>query len=200
MAQLPDPLTVRKADYPIETLFLKRWSPRSFSSQPITDSELNSLFEAARWAPSTFNEQEWRYLYARNGDQHWPTFLNLLMPANQTWCKNASVLMVVMSKKTFTQNRKPNPVHTFDAGLSAENLMLQAAAMNIITHGMAGFDREKTRTDLQVPDDYAVEAMIAVGRPGDPDQLPPELREREKPSGRKKIQEFARPGLFTFEG
>ena len=78
--------------------------------------------------------------------------------------------------------------------------MLQAAAMNIITHGMAGFDREKTRTDLQVPDDYAVEAMIAVGRPGDPDQLPPELREREKPSGRKKIQEFARPGLFTFEG
>lgn len=198
MATLPNPLSVRKPDHPIETLFLKRWSPRAMTGQPLTETELHSLFEAARWAPSTFNEQEWRFLYARNGDSQWSVFLDLLMPANQVWCKNAGALIVVLSKKTFTHNSKPNPVHTFDAGLASMNLMLQATAMNIATHGMAGFDRDKTRTNLRVPDDYAVEAMIALGRPGDTEVLPAELREREVPTGRKRVAEIARPGLFSF--
>ena len=198
MAKLPDPLQSRKADHPIETLFLKRWSPRSFSDQPLTDAEMNSLFEAARWAPSTYNEQEWRYLYARQGDAHWNTFLNILLPANQVWCKRAGALVVVISKKTFTKTGKPNPVHTFDSGLATMNLMLQAAVMKIIAHGMAGFGRDKARHDLSIPDDYDPEAMIAIGHPGDPDTLPPELREREVVSGRKKIDEFARAGPFSF--
>ena len=83
------------------------------------------LFEAARWAPSTYNEQEWRFLYAANGRRHWPTFFGLLMEANQLWCKNASVLVVVLSHKVFTRNGNPNPVHTFDAGLASQNLLLQ---------------------------------------------------------------------------
>jgi nitroreductase len=199
MANLSDPLQHRRADHPIETLFLKRWSPRAMNSEPISDSQLKSLFEAARWAPSTYNEQEWRFLYAMRGDAHWQTFLNILMPANQTWCKNAGVLLVVLSKKTFTKTGKPNPVHTFDAGLASMNLMLQAAAMGIVAHGMAGFDRDKARSALQVPEDFSVEAMIAIGQPGDLDVLPPELREREIPSGRKKIEEFARAGAFSFE-
>lgn len=198
MATLPDPLLHRTADHPIETLFLRRWSPRAFSSQPISDAELNTLFEAARWAPSTYNEQEWRFLYSRRDDQHWSTFLDILLPANQVWCKNAAVLVVVLSKKTFTKNGKPNPVHTFDSGLASMNLMLQATVMDIIAHGMAGFDRDKARSGLGVPDDYAVEAMIAIGRPGDPDQLPPELREREVPTGRKNIAEIAQQGRFSF--
>lgn len=198
MAKLPDPLKHRTADHPIETLFLRRWSPRALSGEPISDAELNSLFEAARWAPSTYNEQEWRFLYSRHGDAHWNTFMNILAPANQVWCKNAALLIVVLSKKTFTLNGKPNPVHTFDSGLASMNLMLQATAMNIIAHGMAGFDRERARQELRVPDDYAVEAMIAVGRPGDPDQLPEKVREGEGPSGRKKVREFARPGRFEF--
>ncbi len=198
MSKLPDPLQHRKADHPIESIFIKRWSPRAMSGQPIADAHLMSLFEAARWAPSTYNEQEWRYLYARNGDQHWQTFFNVLMAPNQVWCKNASHLIVVLSKKTFTHNGKPNPVHTFDAGLASMNLMLQASHMNLVAHGMAGFDREKARTALNVPDDYAVEAMIAIGQPGDTDQLPAELREREVPTGRKKVAEFARAGTFAF--
>jgi nitroreductase len=198
MAKLPDALKQRKADHPIETLFLKRWSPRSFSDQPLSDAELNSLFEAARWAPSTYNEQEWRYLYARNGDQHWNTFFNILVSANQAWCNRAAALVVVISKKTFTKTGKPNPVHTFDSGLSTMNLMLQAAAMDLVAHGMAGFDRDKARRDLKIPDDFQPEAMIALGHPGDTDTLAPELREREVPTGRKKIDEFARAGTFSF--
>lgn len=198
MAKLPDPHDHRKADHPIESNFLKRWSPRAMTGEPITDGELMSLFEAARWAPSTFNEQEWRFLYGVTGSKEWQIFFDLLMPANQAWCHKAAVLMVVLSKKTFTGSGKPNPVHTFDAGAAFENLALQGSAMGLVVHGMAGFDRDKARLALDVPDDFKVEAMVAVGRPGDPGHLPPEIRQREVPSGRKKVNEFARPGVFSF--
>lgn len=199
MSKLPNPYDHRKADHSIEPIFINRWSPRAMSGEPISQAELNRLLEAARWAPSTYNEQEWRFLYARRDDQHWKTFFGLLVEANQLWCKDAAVLIVVLSKKTFTRNGKPNPVHTFDSGLASQNLLLQGSVMGLVTHGMAGFDRDKARKELHVPDDYDVEAMIAVGRPGDPDALPEELAEREIPSGRKKIQEFARPGPFSFQ-
>jgi len=198
MARLPDPMTVRKADHPIEHIFLKRWSPRALSGEPISQADLNRLLEAARWAPSTYNEQEWRYLYARRDTPAWKIHFDLLMEANQQWCKDAGALLVIISKKTFTRNGKPNPVHTFDAGLSCMNLMLQATAMGLVAHGMAGFDRDKARRDLNVPDDFQVEAMVAIGRPGDPDKLPEHFREMEKPSDRKKISEFAREGAFDF--
>lgn len=198
MGQLPDALKVRKADHPIETIFLKRWSPRAMSGQAISPDELNRLFEAARWAPSTYNEQEWRFLYARRDTPHWAKFLKILMPANQVWCKDAGVLVVVLSKKTFSHNGKPNPVHTFDAGASFENLALQGGVMGLVVHGMAGFSRDAAIKELHIPDDYAPEAMIAIGRPGDPETLPPELREREQPSDRKRITEFTREGEFSF--
>jgi nitroreductase len=198
VAKLPDPHKHRTPDHPIHDLFVKRWSPRAMTGEVISHTQLHHLFEAARWAPSTYNEQEWRYLYAANGSAHWNTFFNILMDANKTWCKNASHLIVVLSKKTFTHNGKPNPVHTFDAGLATQNLLLQAAEMELVGHGMAGFDREKARHDLKVPDDFAVEAMVAIGKPGDPDDLPDELREREVPTGRKKVAEIAREGPFAF--
>ncbi len=198
MSTLPDPMNHRTADHPIEELFLKRWSPRALSGEPVSQAELNRLFEAARWAPSTYNEQEWRYLYARRDTPAWSTFMNILAEANQAWCLNAGALIVVLSKKTFARNGKPNVVHTFDAGLSSMSIMLQATAMGLIAHGMAGFDRDKARTDLKVPDDFAVEAMIAVGRPGDPDKLPEMFRAGEVPSGRKPVAEIAREGSFSF--
>ena len=198
MSRLPDALEYRQADYPIEPLFLKRWSPRAMSGEPLTEQELNTLFEAARWAPSTYNEQEWRFLYARTGGPHWPTFLGLLMEANQVWCRNASVLVVVLSHQVFERNGKPNPVHTFDSGASFENLALQGAAMGLVVHGMAGFDRQRARAELGVPDDYDVEAMIALGRPGNPEDLPDELQQREVPSGRKKVEEIICDGPFAF--
>jgi nitroreductase len=196
---LPDPLSHRRADYSIEQLFLRRWSPRAMSGQPLSNDELMRLFEAARWAPSTYNEQEWRFLYARRDSAHWQTFLKLLMEANQVWCQHAAVLVVVLSHKVFSRNNKPNPVHTFDTGAAFENIALQGTAMDLVVHGMAGFDREKARAELRVPDDYAVEAMIAIGRPGDPNQLPQELRDREVPSGRNPITQFVREGVFAFD-
>ncbi len=198
MPNMPNAGKTRKAEYPINSLFLKRWSPRAMSGEALSEQDLMTLFEAARWAPSTYNEQEWRFLYARNGQKHWNDFFGLLMQANQVWCNKAAVLVVVLSKKTFTMNGKPNPVHTFDAGAAFENLCLQAADMGLVAHGMAGFDRDKARTQLKVPDDFAVEAMIAIGKPGDPASLPSELREREIPTNRKPVAEIAREGSFNF--
>jgi nitroreductase len=198
MATHPDPLAVRKADHPIETLFLRRWSPRAMSGAAVSEADLNRLFEAARWAPSTYNEQEWRFLYARRDTGHWATFLGILVEANRAWCVNAGALIVVLSKKTFARNGKPNPVHTFDAGLASMNLLLQATAIGLVSHGMAGFERDKARAELKVPDDYDVEAMIAIGHGGDPDELPEQMRAGEVPSGRKKVSEITREGAFAF--
>lgn len=199
MAKLPDALASRKADHDVLDLFVKRWSPRAMSGAPLERSELLRLFEAARWAPSTYNEQEWRFLYAANGGPHWDTFFGLLMEANQLWCRNASVLVVVLSHKVFSRNGKPNPVHTFDAGLATQNLLLQGAEMGLVCHGMAGFNRNQARTQLNVPDDYEVEAMIAIGHPGDPDLLPENYRAMDlEVSGRKPVAEIAAEGLFAF--
>ncbi len=196
MGQLPRAEDHRTPDHPIAPIFYRRWSPRAMSGAPLSDAELNTLFEAARWAPSTYNEQEWRFIYARRDTEHWSRFFDLLMPGNQAWCGNAGVLVVVLSHMVFSKTGKPNPVHTFDAGAAFENLALQASHMGLLAHGMMGFDRERAREALGVPDDYAVEAMIALGHPGDPDLLPPELRQREVPSGRKPIREITREGRF----
>ena len=198
MATLPSGREHRTPDYPIETLFIDRWSPRSMSGEPLADAELMRLFEAARWAPSTYNEQEWRFLYAHRDTPHWPAFFGLLVEANQAWCDKAAVLIVVLSHKVFARNGKPNPVHTFDTGAAFENLALQGTAMGLVVHGMAGFDRGKARATLRVPDDYEVEAMVAVGHRGDPAALPPELQTREMPSGRQAVSEIVREGPFAF--
>jgi len=199
MSQLPNPEEHRKADYPIEKLFLQRWSPRAMSGESLSEQELRTLFEAARWAPSTYNEQEWRFLYARRDTPQWPVFFDLLMEANQAWCSRAAVLAVVLARKTFTHNGKPNAVHLFDAGSAWENLALQAAAMRLVAHGMAGFDFEKARVELRVPDHFAVAAMFALGRRGNPDELPPALRERETITNRRPVSESICEGPFAFE-
>ncbi len=187
----------RKADHPIEPIFLRRWSPRAMSGEPLSEEELLTLFEAARWAPSTFNEQEWRFLYARRDTPQWPLFFNLLMEANQAWCKRAAVLVVVLARKVFAKTGKPNPVHLFDAGSAWENLALQAATMGLVAHGMMGFDFEKARAALGVPDSFAVAAMLALGRPGDPADLPPVLRERETLTDRRPVGESICEGPYN---
>jgi nitroreductase len=198
MGKLPPTDGYRQPDQPIERLMVQRWSPRAMSGEPLRDDELLALFEAARWAPSTFNEQEWRFLFARRGSSWWDTFFGLLSPGNQEWCHRAAVLVVVLSHKVFTRDGSPNPVHTFDAGLATQNLFLQAAAMGLVAHGLAGFDREKTRRELGVPEDYEIEAMVALGRPGDPGDLPQRLLDRERPSERKPVSQIVREGDFDF--
>jgi nitroreductase len=168
------------------------------SGEPIDRETLWTLFEAARWAPSTYNEQEWRFLYAHRETEHWPLFFELLVEANQAWCSQAAVLVVVASHKFFARNGKPNPVHTFDSGAAFQNLSLQGTLMDLVVHGMAGFNRSMARSKLAIPDPYEVEAMIAIGRPGDPAGLPDSLREREVPSGRKPVGEIVCEGRFDF--
>jgi nitroreductase len=199
MTTLPDPLEHRTADHPIEELFLRRWSPRAMSGAAISEKDLDRLFEAARWAPSTYNEQEWRFLFATNGSDEWPLFFGLLTEANQAWCKNAGVLIVGLSATTFSKNGKPNPVHTLDCGLAVENLLLQGASMGLVCHGMAGFDRSKARVALEVPEDFDVEVMLAIGHPGDINDLPENYREMDRnPTGRKPLDEIRRRGKFAF--
>ena len=196
--QLPEGEEYRKANHPIESLFLRRWSPRAMSGEAITREEMLSLFEAARWAPSTYNEQEWHFLYALRDKPDWPLFFDLLVEGNRVWCERAALLCVITAHKVFRRNGRPNPVHVFDAGLAFENLALQGAAMGLVIHGMAGFDFEKARDTLRVPEDYAICAMFAVGRPGNLNTLPASLREGEKPSQRKAVGEIICEGRFAF--
>jgi nitroreductase len=198
MAKLQDATEVRKPDRPIDPIFLRRWSPRAMTGAAVSAEDLATLFEAARWAPSTYNEQEWRFLYAHREGAHWQTFFDLLAEGNRAWCDKAGVLVVVLSHTVFARNGKPNPVHTYDAGAAWENLALQGCSMGLVVHGMMGFDSEAARSVLAVPDDYAVEAMIAIGHPGDPATLPEALRKIEVPSQRKPVAELVREGKFSF--
>ena len=157
---------IRKADYPIDSVFLDRWSPRAMSGEPITEEELLTLFEAARWAPSSFNNQPWRILYARRDTPHWPLFFNLLVEFNQSWAKHAAALVLFVSKKTFDHNGEPAATHSFDTGAAWENFALQGALKGLVIHGMQGFDYDKARTALNIPEGFTVEAMAVIGKPG----------------------------------
>lgn len=195
-AQGIDISTYRQPEYPIEQLFLNRWSPRAMSGEELSDAELMPLFEAAKWAPSSYNNQPWRFLYARRNTPHWAQFFDLMITGNQNWAKNAAVLVVIISKTTFDHDGNPSPTHTFDTGAAWANLALQATLRGLVTHGMQGFDYDKARQVLQVPADYTVEAMVAIGKPGNKDDLPERLRQREVPSGRKHLAEIVWEGPF----
>ena len=198
MAKLLDATEIRTPDRPIDPIFLRRWSPRAMTGAPVGADDLATVFEAARWAPSTYNEQEWRFLYAHRAGPHWQTFFDLLAEGNRAWCDKAGVLIVVLSHRVFARNGKPNRVHTFDAGAAWENLALQGCSMGLVVHGMMGFDYDRAKSALAVPDDYAVEAMVALGHPGEPSTLPESLRKIEAPSQRKPVAELVREGQFSF--
>jgi len=186
----------RIAEHKILDLILNRWSPRAMSGEAISNEELMSLFEAARWAPSSFDNQPWRFIYATRDSKHWNTFFNLLGDFNQSWCKNASVLMVVISADNFSLNNKPSRTHSFDTGAAWENLALQGYSQGLVVHGMEGFDYDRAKKELNIPADYTVEAMIAIGKPGPITVLPEALQKREELSDRKKIEEFVFEGEF----
>ncbi|MBV9673614.1 MAG: nitroreductase family protein [Verrucomicrobia bacterium] len=186
----------RQADHPVEKIFLDRWSPRAMSGDSISQEELLTLFEAARWAPSSYNNQPWRFLYAHRDTPEWPAFLDLLVDANKIWAKNAAVLVLIVSKKTFDHNSKPSITHSFDAGAAWGSLALQASQSGLVTHGMQGFDYDKAKTVLQIPDEFQVEAMVAIGRPGRKEDLPPEVQERETPNGRRPLAASIFEGAF----
>ena len=189
----------RKPDFDVDEIFLNRWSPRSMSGDEISREVLFSLFEAARWAPSSNNNQPWRFLYARRNTDYWPIFFDLLTEQNKIWAKNAAALIVVISKTTFDYNEKPARTHSYDAGAAWENLALQGSLKGLVVHGMQGFDYDKAKRALNIPDVFQVEAMIAIGKPGKKEDLPESLQEREMPSPREKLSEIVMEGSFTSE-
>jgi nitroreductase len=186
----------RMPDYPVHELIINRVSSRAFSQEPMTQGELMSLFEAARWAQSSYNEQPWRLIYAQRDTPAWSTFLSLLVPFNLMWAQHASYLVLVISKNNLEKTGKLNKPHSFDTGAALENMSLQGTAMGIIVHGMSGFDYDRAKSMLNIPDDYTIEALFAVGKRGSSENLSPELQEREKPSSRKKIAEFVFKDTF----
>ncbi len=188
----------RKADHPIDKLFLDRWSPRAMTGETIPQAELTVLFEAARWAPSSYNNQPWRFLYARRDSEHWQLFFDLLVEFNQGWTRNAAALVLFVSKTTFEMNGEPSVTHSFDTGAAWENFALQGWLNGLVVHGMQGFDYDRARTALNIPEGFQVEAMAAVGRPSDPEKLPADLREKESPSDRRKLEQTICEGPFCF--
>jgi nitroreductase len=189
---------IRKADFPIEPLLLDRWSPRAMSGEEISEEELMRLFEAARWAPSSFNAQQWRAMYARRGTEYWQAFLDLLVDANKTWAKNAAVLVVFISRKIFDHDGEPSRTHSYDTGAAWQNFALQGFRQGLVVHGMEGFDYERARVELRIPDEFQVEATAAVGRPAPKEVLPEKLQKRETPNDRRKLTESICEGPFRF--
>jgi len=182
--------------FPIHDLFARRWSPRAFDERPVETQLLRSLFEAARWAPSSNNEQPWRFIVASKEHQtDWNRLFECLAEGNRRWAFRAPVLVLSVASMYFEDDGKPNRHALHDTGLATENLVLQATASGLVAHQMAGFDLEKARADLLIPSGYEPVAMIAVGYPGDPAVLTERLRERElRPRTRRPIAEW------TFRG
>ena len=191
--------TGRKTDHPISSIFTERWSPRAFTGEAIPDEILFSVFEAAHWAPSGSNAQPWRFIFSRRDSSSWENFQNFLNPNNRLWAEKASALILIVSKKTVVRNGQaaPSNSHSFDAGAAWQNLSLQAFLLGWHTHGMGGFDHEKARLSLKVPDDFAVEAVIALGKQADKSTLPPELQERETPNTRHPLKDLVWEGSFS---
>lgn len=166
------------------------------SGEELNDQDIMSLFEAARWAPSSFNNQPWRFIYAKRNTQHWDRLFSLLYEGNKVWAVNAAVLVVVISRKNFEYDERPSITHQLDAGAAWENLALEASLHGIVTHGMEGFDYKKARLDLGISDNFDVMAMIAIGKRGPKENLPLKLQEREFPNDRKPLADIVMEGYF----
>ncbi len=192
----PEVQNARSMTFEINDIIVNRWSPRSFVPSEISDKELFSLFESARWAPSSSNSQPWRFIYAKRDSPNWNDFFNFLIDFNKQWCANASALVIIVSRKNYENNGQPSVTHQFDTGAAWENLAIQAVSQGLVTHAMGGFDYVKAKATLEVPDDYDVLAMVAIGKRGPKDKLSPELQARETPNTRKPLSEIVMDGKF----
>lgn len=189
-------LEARTTGHPVHPMLLGRWSPRAMTGEAISDEDLMTLFDAARWAPSSYNEQPWRFIYAKRDTPEWDALFGLLGEWNQGWCKQASALVVILSSKFFKLNGKPNVNHSFDTGSAWMSMAIQGASMGLVVHGMAGFDFDRAASELGVPDSFAVEAMCAVGVLADPSSLPEDLASQEVPSDRNPLVTSVMHGRF----
>jgi nitroreductase len=184
-------------NFPVHDLIRDRWSPRAFASKSVEPAVLASLFEAARWAPSSNNEQPWAYLVATKDDtENFAKTLRVLVEFNAAWAKEAPVLMIAVSRLNF-QNGTPNRNAFYDTGAATALLSVEATARGLAVHQMAGFDHAKAKKVFEISDDCEPIAAIAIGYPGDPNSLPEKLRDREvAPRTRKPLSEFVMSGRW----
>ncbi|WP_417669550.1 nitroreductase family protein [Roseibium sp.] len=189
----------RTADHPVDPLFVGRWSPRAFDASEMPKADLETILEAARWAPSAFNIQPWRFVYALRGGENWDKLVDLLNPFNKDWAKHASALVFLFSDTLVDKSdgdTRPSGTHSFDAGAAWAHAALQASALGYHTHAMAGLVHEDIPAALNVPERLTVEIAFAIGRRGDIATLPEGLQARELPSPRKRLSETAFEGSF----
>jgi nitroreductase len=184
--------------YPIDDLLQKRWSPVAFSDQRVEQEKLCSVLEAARWAASSFNEQPWSFIVATKENQaQFDRLLSCLAEGNQQWAHNAPVLMISVAKLHFERNGVANRHAFHDVGAAAASLAIQATALGLFIHQMAGFDVEKARELFSIPEGHEPVAAIALGYKGDPSHLPEKLYQRElAPRTRKPLEKFVFSGSW----
>ena len=182
----------RTPDCEVDSMFTDRWSPRAFLPDPLSEHQIKSLFEAARWAPSCFNEQPWLFVYATEPEQR-EKLVSALVPKNQRWAAKCPMLMFVLARKKFQQGGRDNRHAPYDAGAAWMALALQARRLGLYAHAMAGFSQDKAYDVLGVSrDEYHVMAAIAVGRKNEnAEDLPDDLRAMESPNTRKPPSEVA---------
>ncbi len=179
------------ADAPVEGLIARRWSPRAYADKPVSEADLKTLFTAASWAASSYNEQPWRFLVGHKGDETWKKIFSSLAPLNQSWTESVPVLYASLAKKTFSHNDSPNRVAVHDVGAADATLSLQATALGLHTHGMAGFDGELLRAYFGIPSDFEPVACWALGYLGNPDRLPENYKQAElQGRTRKPLRDF----------
>jgi len=192
-------MTSRTAHPRVEKLIVDRWSPRAFDGSDMPQEDLDVIFEAAGWAPSAYNVQPWTFLYARRGDANWSLLLSQLIEFNQSWAKDASALVYIVSDKFMRSDKgnTDNHSHSFDAGAAWVLAALQAQAMGYHTHGMTGIKFGAAEEALGIPEDHRLEAAFVIGKAAGKEILPDFLQEREVPSDRKPISEIVRAGKFA---
>ena len=194
MSQNPEAIEKLKhapAAADVAELIRRRWSPRAFADKAVSSDDVKKLFEAARWAASSYNEQPWRFLVGYRGDETYQKIFDSLVEFNQGWAKSAPVLILSAGKKTFTHNGSPNHHGLYDTGAATAYLVLQATELGMHAHSMGGFSQEKAREAFAIPDDFIIGAVTAVGYFGDPDTLPDQLRQQEtSPRQRKPLSEI----------
>ena len=188
----------RTSNFPILPVFTDRWSPRAFSDKPVSEDQVLTLIEAARWAPSAANLQPWRFIYALKGQPEFDTLLSLLVPFNEGWAKEAGALVFIASVTSYDGER-PIRSHSFDTGAAWMSLAIQAQSMGLVAHGMGGLEYDKVPLVLELSPLLTIEAGIAIGHRGEVESLPDFLRAREAPSDRVPLETIAFKGRFTGE-
>ncbi|KQX48889.1 MULTISPECIES: nitroreductase family protein [unclassified Paenibacillus] len=184
----------RKADYPVHSIFLNRWSSRAFEPKEVTDETIYTILEAARWAPSGSNLQPWRFIVAKTESQKLK-FQEFIKPNNRLWTDDAPVLLLIISNK-LRQDGELNGAHAFDAGAAWASIAFQAHLLGLATRAVGGYDKDKAREVLHVPANYELHAVIALGYRGPRETLPEALQERELPNGRRSLDESIIEGSF----